>query len=1752
MSRFALISLFSLMVLALCGTSLQVSKQNTTELNIHFNLPDYATEKVIEDGKLMNKLKVTSSRDENWNENLSGLPQLERWVYIPEGFDAQVTLVDNDIRYLDNVDCYKLDDAADNPSWLDVSEPMIFRGNRILSLCLKPFHYNNATKQLTTLNSADIRIQFIAGTNTSVDNRLATPSSTALLKSLCINSSDIRTVSHNPGSYIVVYNGSVMLPVLQPLIDWKREKGFDVRTLDITTIGTTNAALKNFLQSAYDTWINPPEFIMLFGRGVSSANYVPTYSETYEYPTVGDYRYTLLDGNDILPDAFIGRITFTSNDELQTAINKIISYEKMENLATSNWPNKSFLLADASDSGISCMTTISYIKNLMQEYNSTTQFIEAYSGSFPTQINAAINSGVGTYWYRGHGDFSGWTTTNINNLINYGKYPFFSYITCFSANFGSSSTSQAERLIRLGTPNAPKGMIGVVGVSCESHTCLNNIVTGGMAFSLYKEGLTNCGPAMLRGKLALMANYPQNPSNYVNQYMQSVNLIGDPSLDIWLKQVADIIVTSPDQLSAAGGNIAVKVTLTDNSPLENAWVSIRKDTGDLSVSGFTDSNGWIILNYGMSAAGAAKLTVTKANHRTYQTSLTVNSNIQQFSLQNITALQNSYAGSTISFHITITNNGTTDINNVYGNLQSLNSNVEILQSNSAFGDLVSGSSSTSQMIFEVHFNPEITKGETINFNLHLTYNEGSFDIPFTCTENGPDFQLNAINFAGDILNHGLNTLALTLHNNSSASITGLHALLESSHPLLTIQDPLQVLDIVNANELISLPESYDIVVSDSLPEGVNIRFNLQLYNANGFVQNISFDKRVGTPSVNDVTGPDKYGYVCYGPGDNGYIPYNWIEIDPTLGGSGTIINITDTATDGSGSFSTINIPFQVRFYGKGYSQLTVCSNGFIMPGTQGSIEWMNWQIPGPMVPRPIIAPFWDDLLTDSISKILYKYDEDINAEIIQWQNLKNKYSSSLRETFQVIIYDPVFHANPTGDSPILFQYKVFNNVDAGNYGVSYIDHGQYATVGIGDHTGQDGIGYTFNNQYPATAQSISNLSTLYFNTLPTYQTVPNLIILSYDATEIAGNGNTHIDAGEQYGLSFMIKNIGLGAVTEAQAVLTSTDPYVTIMQEQATLPNVYTNETVTTTPAFVIQIAQNCPNQHNIQFNLHIQNTVDEYDLPFELYVNALQFDYINNGFTDSNNNFPEPGETGQVHLAIQNLSLLNAQNLAVSITHPANVTVNPSTQLINVSALTSQEVTFQITFGNDIVQGSIIELGLDLSVVDVFDSTMTLPILIGVPDVFLNTNFDGQDISNYFQIIYNVVLQPAQYIHDTGNELTFIPSDINPWSYAFCYPINTNDLLATRVDFNWFSSNTSATFALMAMLPDQSSLIALWTSSAITPAPRHESIMLDNLADYGSFVTLVFVVNTTGTDLSPIIMDDVSIITLHHAQGFISGHIDLDLYPERVTEVNLRVRYTNNVYHPNEEGDYIIPVYQGISILSADLEGYINPLDSLAVQVVSGQTNTGNNFTLQRLCAPLNLTYTIEENLLSLNWEVEGQQTTKETKNNSRFLIPDYYRIFIRSNSFNFQDTSPTQTYSRLLYMFGDYEITVHAVYLLNGAEETLSDPSNVLNFNYTPNQDEINAPVIFALDQNHPNPFNPTTRISFSLPSQCRTILNIYNLKGQLVKTLLNQDLDKGNHSINWNGTDIKGMNVGSGVYYYKLQWNKKELTRKMILLK
>lgn len=97
-----------------------------------------------------------------------------------------------------------------------------------------------------------------------------------------------------------------------------------------------------------------------------------------------------------------------------------------------------------------------------------------------------------------------------------------------------------------------------------------------------------------------------------------------------------------------------------------------------------------------------------------------------------------------------------------------------------------------------------------------------------------------------------------------------------------------------------------------------------------------------------------------------------------------------------------------------------------------------------------------------------------------------------------------------------------------------------------------------------------------------------------------------------------------------------------------------------------------------------------------------------------------------------------------------------------------------------------------------------------------------------------------------------------------------------------------------------------------------------------------------------------------------------------------------------------------------------------------------------------------------------------------------------------------------------------------------------------------ELKIPINYNLSDNYPDPFNPRTVIEFNIPHTTKISLRIYDVNGRLVRTLINDQMEMGAYSVEWDGTDNFGRTVSSGVYFYQLDANEYMKTKRMILLK
>lgn len=97
-----------------------------------------------------------------------------------------------------------------------------------------------------------------------------------------------------------------------------------------------------------------------------------------------------------------------------------------------------------------------------------------------------------------------------------------------------------------------------------------------------------------------------------------------------------------------------------------------------------------------------------------------------------------------------------------------------------------------------------------------------------------------------------------------------------------------------------------------------------------------------------------------------------------------------------------------------------------------------------------------------------------------------------------------------------------------------------------------------------------------------------------------------------------------------------------------------------------------------------------------------------------------------------------------------------------------------------------------------------------------------------------------------------------------------------------------------------------------------------------------------------------------------------------------------------------------------------------------------------------------------------------------------------------------------------------------------------------------EANIASDFVLHQNSPNPFNPSTTISYELPARAPVSLKIYDITGRLVRTLVQEEQPANRNTVSWDATDNSGRNVASGIYFYRLRAGDLVQTRRMVLLR
>ncbi|MCF7913148.1 MAG: T9SS type A sorting domain-containing protein [Candidatus Cloacimonetes bacterium] len=1198
---------------------------NASEINLSFHLDGYEVRQITAEGDIKQIFSHPEAR--NFTEaDRTELPVFNCVLAIPFTGELELEIISSELSVLDDVLISQNQSYSGQNQIVQLGEPAIMRGIRLLPVSFSPMRYNDKLRRMYITTNIEIKLTTSGdgGKNCISKSRKLSRSFEPLYQAEVLNYEEMRQREdyQQPTLLIICPDDEDVLEVLDYLVDWKRQKGFEVTVATTTETGETYDEIKDYIQNAYDTWENPPEYICLAGDADGDFTIPPCFENLSGYNAYGDHQYGQLEGDDILMDVHLGRLSYNSIAQLQVLVSKILYYEKSPLMQDTDWFEKALLVGDPTHSGQSTVNTVLTIKEMMLDFpdnwNSDDDFYEVYQAPFPFQMVQAVNQGCLNMFYRGYLGTSGWNPgTETNDFL----LPFAVIITCGTGNYYQGD-AKSEIFTRMGTITNPKGAIGMVGeTTTGNHTCFNNAITLGIASGIFQHDIYTMGGALTMGKFYLWSLYPQNPMNYVDIVSVWNNLMGDPSLELWTGVPGYLAVEYPEEIAIGENWWQVNVHDFDGEPAEGAWVTLSaSEPEDFAITRYCDELGEVLIPVADLEEGEYLLTVTKHDFLPYIDTITVVQadqyvDIEEIEYQEISGNGDGFLnpGETFDLDITLMNYGNLPVSGVNASLTCLNEYLTITSPDLEFGDIAAGESVNPAGNFTFTISPAALDGIEPVLQINITDANGheweAWTIP---SVTGASLWLEGYLIGeDDVLYPGeTGDIFCSIINNGSITATDITARIYNLDQYFDIEDNLIYLGDIEPGETINNhSDSFTVTTPDYINPGTQAAFYLEFTNTEGFINTNMTMIPVGIAEVTDPLGPDAFGYWCFDDEDTGYEScpeFDWIEINPAFGGAGEDLNLF--SSPGEGALQVIDLPedFNFIFYNESYQQLTICSNGWVAPGEHYAASFMNWYIPSPQGPSPMIAVFWDDLeISGSVSGVFWQYFTEEHFLVIEWSQAMNEYDDS-EVTFEVILYDADNYPTILDVSLIKMQYLVMNNVNAGAYPSN---HGQYATVGLENSDSSIGLQYTYNNSYAVTNKPLDGEMALLFT--PVFY--DDLAFLRIDNVIVLAGDDEFIEAGESVEFNLELQNTGTAAAQNIVLEISTDDPFIEILENTSSLETLSAGQTSLLENEFTFFVPPGTPDYHSFPINVSI--TSEQYSsirvLPFISYQpNTLSVDH--------------------------------------------------------------------------------------------------------------------------------------------------------------------------------------------------------------------------------------------------------------------------------------------------------------------------------------------------------------------------------------------------------------------------------------------------------------------------------------------------------------------------------------------------------------
>ncbi len=859
---------------------------------------------------------------------------------------------------------YVIDPASVTDAWYpaDLAKaeaPFILRDVRGTSVKVYPFQYNAKQNTLRVYSKVVVSVE---ENDTPVINPLKkqttqiTAEANSWYKSLFVNYKENRDLTMaNIGDIHVIYTARDA-EAIQPYIDWKREKGFNVTSEEVA-VGTN---VKNNVQTAYDN-NNNLLYVQLVGDWADIKCDLGGGASAPMDPMLG-----CVVGSDNYPDLAVGRFSGSSPEQITVQVNKAINYEKIpDNEGT--WYKAAMNIASAEGSGSGddgeqdkVHSQIIY-DNKLDPFTYDEQYQVYAPGATSGMVGTGVNNGVSIINYTGHGSensfvTSGFNNNNVSTLTNANKLPFIISVACVNGKFHmNGGDCFAEAWLKKENGGAVMTLMSTINQPWQppmrGQDYINDILVGGYDYTNnpgsgtnVTEGRTILGSIVVNG-FVLMYAESSNESDL--NTIQTWTTFGDCALQA--RTDTPKAISLSNDVILVGSDYTTVVTDANGNPVEGAMVCLSKDGN--YASSITNANGEVTVANAFEP-GEAKLTVTAFNTQTISQNIAIITPDGPYLLVDKIEVDNAenmaMYNSTFTTKLTVRNVGTAAANNVTIQVTPEANDCLFLSSNNtiSIANIDAGGSVEIENAYTFEAARYVPDGTVVNVDFVINApNKTTWESSKSIKINAPALGLEFVRVNDDAANGNARldvgeTASLVFKVNNTghaASLAGkVHIASASSDITLNSTEiTLPVVETASNQEV-----SFEVSVAASATEGSLADFAIDAV-ADKYNTSLSTVLGIGLVMEDFETGDfSKFPWTF-----DGDQPWEVINADPY---EGSYCAVSKDINDSQSSVMKVNAsntsPQTMSFYYKVSSESNYDKFNFYIDGTEqgawsGEVPW---------------------------------------------------------------------------------------------------------------------------------------------------------------------------------------------------------------------------------------------------------------------------------------------------------------------------------------------------------------------------------------------------------------------------------------------------------------------------------------------------------------------------------------------------------------------------------------------------------------------------------------------------------------------------------------------------------------------------------------------------------------------------------------------------------------------------------------------